>query len=119
MKINVVITVNIYLFKSTLLDEMTKVWSYEILSKLKCLKILLEKETRTTTTLKSYLHNNNWKPSMGNASVTNANRKKCRCLSHIFIIFLSCSTLLWCRNKPLRSEAFHTVRHQLIILRCT
>ena len=32
-----------------LLDEMTKVWSYEILSQLKCLKILSEKETRTTT----------------------------------------------------------------------
>ena len=58
-----------------LLDEMTKVWSYEILSQLKCLKILSEKETRTTTTIKSYTHNNYWKPSRGNASVTNANRK--------------------------------------------
>ena len=58
-----------------LLDEMTKVWSYEILSQLKCLKILSEKETRTTTNIKSCMHNNYWKPSWGNASVTNANRK--------------------------------------------
>ena len=54
---------------------MTKVWSYEILSELKCLKILSEKETRTTTSIKSYIHNNNLKPSRGNASVTNANGK--------------------------------------------